>query len=86
MAFQTNVFRGGEWITETVDLHAVLKSQAAPKAPTKQTTFKAPQCGLLTRTVVESALANSILPVRLRSPENNDIAFVGVRVPDPLPT
>jgi len=79
MAFQTNVFRDGEWVTETVNLHAVLKSQkAGPKGPTKPDPLKPPQCGLLTRTLVESARANSILPVRLRSPDRNDIAFVGV--------
>ncbi|KAL2021939.1 hypothetical protein VTK56DRAFT_6358 [Thermocarpiscus australiensis] len=77
MAFQTNVFRGGEWVTETVDLRAVLKSQAPAKGPTEQNPLKAPRCGLLTSTVVESALVNSVLPVRLRSSQNNDVAFVG---------
>lgn len=81
MAFQTNVFRGGEWVTETVDLHTFLKSQAnATKGPAKEPLLKPPRCGLLTRTLVESPVANSILPVRLRSPQNNDIAFVGVSV------
>lgn len=84
MAFHTNVFRGGEWVTQTVDLHAVLKLQAAPKAPMKHSPSKGPTCGLLTRTVVESALANSILPVRLRCAENNDVAFVGVSLPGSL--
>ncbi|KAL2258992.1 hypothetical protein VTK26DRAFT_7490 [Humicola hyalothermophila] len=74
MAFHTSIFRGGEWVTERVDLHAILKSQTDPKPPTQP---KPPQCGLLTKTVVESARANWILPARLRSPENNDIAFVG---------
>jgi hypothetical protein len=84
MAFQTNVFRDGEWVTETVNLHSVLKSQkAGPKASTRKDPQKPPRCGLLTRTLVESALANSILPVRLRSPDHNDIAFVGVRVLSP---
>jgi hypothetical protein len=78
MAFQTNVFRGGEWVTETVDLQSFLKSQAASKGPAKEPLLKPPRCGLLTRTVVESPVINSILPVRLRSPQNNDVAFVGV--------
>lgn len=78
MAFHTNIFRGGEWVTERVDLHAVLKSQTAPKPQTRHAPLKPPQCGLLTRTVVESARTNSILPVRLRSSESNDVAFVGV--------
>lgn len=78
MAFQTNVFRGGEWVTETVDLQTFLKSQATAKGPAKQALLKPPRCGLLTRTVIDSPIVNSILPVRLRSPQNNDIAFVAV--------
>lgn len=68
-------------MTERVDLHSLLKSRAAPKAPSAQEPRESPRCGLLTKTVVESPLVNSILPVRLRSAENNDIAFVGVGVP-----
>jgi hypothetical protein len=83
MAFQTSVLRDGAWVTETVNLHAVLKSrQVGPKGP-RQDSLKPQHCGLLTRTLVESAVANSILPVRLRSPDQNDIAFVGVSVPTP---
>ena len=79
MAFQTNVFRDGEWVTETVNLHAVLKSQkAAPKGAAKQDPLKPPPCGLLTTTLVESARANSILPARIRSSNTQDVAFVGV--------
>ncbi|KAK3306628.1 mono-functional DNA-alkylating methyl methanesulfonate N-term-domain-containing protein [Chaetomium strumarium] len=80
MAFQTSVLRGGEWVTETVNLQAVLGAQKQdPKAPTMHDAPKPPRCGLLTRSVVESALANWILPVRLRSPEYNDVAFIGDR-------
>ncbi len=79
MAFQTNVFRDGEWVTETVNLHAVLRSQkTGPKAVTKQDPLKPTPCGLLTTTLVQSSLVTSILPVRLRSANSNDIAFVGV--------
>ncbi|KAK0619881.1 mono-functional DNA-alkylating methyl methanesulfonate N-term-domain-containing protein [Immersiella caudata] len=78
MAFQTNVLRGGEWVTETINLQAVLKAGSSAPGPKKQRLQKAPQCGILTRTVVESHLVNSILPVRLRSPQHNDVAFIGV--------
>ncbi|KAL2170323.1 hypothetical protein VTG60DRAFT_5002 [Thermothelomyces hinnuleus] len=78
MAFQTNVFRDGEWVTETVNLRAVLESQrTTTKGPAKPDLLKPPRCGLLTTTLIGSARVNSILPVRLRSPEHNDIAFVG---------
>ncbi len=84
MAFQTNVFRDGEWVTETVNLHAVLKSQkAAPKGLAKQDPLKPPPCGLLTTTLVESARANSILPARIRSSNAQDVAFVGVSATAP---
>ncbi|KAK0714621.1 mono-functional DNA-alkylating methyl methanesulfonate N-term-domain-containing protein [Lasiosphaeris hirsuta] len=75
MAFQTNVLRGGEWVTETMTLQTVLKANNPGQK--KQRLLKPPQCGLLTRTVVESHLVNSILPIRLRSPQRNDVAFVG---------
>ncbi|KAK3368990.1 mono-functional DNA-alkylating methyl methanesulfonate N-term-domain-containing protein [Lasiosphaeria ovina] len=77
MAFQTNILRGGEWVTETVDLMAVLKANSNAKGSKRQRPLKPPQCGILTRTVVESSLINSILPVRIRSPQHNDVAFVG---------
>ncbi|KAK0629772.1 mono-functional DNA-alkylating methyl methanesulfonate N-term-domain-containing protein [Bombardia bombarda] len=79
MAFQTNVLRGGEWVTETVDLQAVLKANSNTQAHKRQRLLKPPQCGLLTRTVFESQLVNSILPVRLRSLHHNDVAFVSDR-------
>lgn len=77
MAFQTNIFRDGEWVTETVDVHAVLKA-TAPKVPKKQRLLRPPECGILTRTVVDSQLVNTVLPARLRSPLHNDVAFIGV--------
>ncbi|SPQ23721.1 83584e03-818d-4b11-90c2-03de08d0c3f1 [Thermothielavioides terrestris] len=78
MAFHTNVFRNGEWVTETVNLHAVLKAhKPAPKAAARIDAVKPPRCGLLTTTVMESARPNLLLPVRIRSPDHNDIAFVG---------
>ena len=80
MNLQSHVLRDGEWVAETVDVQNVLKSQA-PKPAKKPTPAKAPKCGLLTRTVVQTELANYILPVRLRSPTKNDVAFVGVGCP-----
>ncbi|KAL1869983.1 hypothetical protein VTK73DRAFT_2877 [Phialemonium thermophilum] len=76
MAFQTNVFRGGEWVTETVDVRAVLKA-SAPRPLKKQRFLKPPQCGILTKTVVPTQLVHYVLPVRLRSDRNNDVAFIG---------
>ncbi|EFX05596.1 thermotolerance protein [Grosmannia clavigera kw1407] len=78
MAFQTNVFRHGEWVTETVDLQAVLKANSNASAkPLRQRAAHPPECGILTRTVIESPVANWILPVRLRSAQHMDVAFIG---------
>ena len=76
MAFQTNVLRGGEWVTETVDLQTVLKANANAKGPKRPRQLKPPQCGILTKTVLESQLVNTILFARLRSPRRNDVVFV----------
>jgi hypothetical protein len=84
MAFQTNVFRDGAWVTETVDLRTVLKGQNAEQREfTRLDPLEPPCCGILTRTVAESSRAHQILPVRLRSPNHNDIAFIGVRTAIP---
>ncbi|KAK1755781.1 mono-functional DNA-alkylating methyl methanesulfonate N-term-domain-containing protein [Echria macrotheca] len=78
MSFYTNVFRGGQWTTETVDIKDIVKANSGSQEPKKQRSpNKAPQLGLLTRTVVESHALNFILPVRLRSPQHNDVAFIG---------
>jgi hypothetical protein len=77
-AVQTNVFRDGVWVTETVGLQAVLHAAATPKGTKKRDVSVAPAYGILTRTVLESPLVHSILAVRLRSTHLSDIAFVGV--------
>ncbi|KAK0671077.1 mono-functional DNA-alkylating methyl methanesulfonate N-term-domain-containing protein [Cercophora samala] len=76
MAFQTNVLRDGQWVTETISVQSIVKSQQVDAAPQQQV-LQPPRCGLLTRTIVESPFINSILPVRIRSPLHNDIAFIG---------
>ena len=79
MAFQTNVFRDGEWVTQTIDLQAVLKANTtASSKPPRQRLGKPPDCGILTRTIVESPAVRWILPCRLRSETYIDVAFVGV--------
>jgi len=77
MAFQTNVLRDGEWVTEFIDLQAVLRANSAPR-PQRQRLARSPECGLLTRTVIDSPIVHQILPVRLRAENHVDVAFVGV--------
>ncbi len=83
MAFQTNVFREGEWVTETVNINDVIKGNSVAKGPKKTRLLKPPRCGILTRTIVESPLINVILPVRLRTDLHNDVAFISVSSPAP---
>ena len=77
MAFQSSVYRDGQWVTETVNLEDALRVSAAPK-PTAAPRPKPPVCGLLSRTVIESPVVHWALSVRLRSHSHNDVAFVGV--------
>ncbi|PKS08861.1 hypothetical protein jhhlp_003472 [Lomentospora prolificans] len=77
MAFQTNILRDGTWITENVNMQAFLSTQGQSRAENKKRT--SPVCGLLTRTVVESPVVQWIFPVRLRSADHNDVAFIGDR-------
>ncbi|KAK1779117.1 mono-functional DNA-alkylating methyl methanesulfonate N-term-domain-containing protein [Copromyces sp. CBS 386.78] len=76
--FRTNVLRNGEWVTETVDIQTFLKAQSA-QGPKRAEQIDTPICGLLTRTVADSQMVKSVLPVRLRSPHHNDVAFIGHR-------
>ncbi|KAF4125290.1 thermotolerance protein [Geosmithia morbida] len=80
MAFQTNVFRDGEWVTETVDLSAALKASASAAKEPDETISHRPPCGILSSTVVESPMVNKILHVHIRSRNHNDIAFIGSNV------
>lgn len=89
--FQSQVLENGQWVTRTSNVNDVLSKPATKPAKQKQ---PPPQCGIMTRTLIESPVAHWILPVRLRSPQHNDIAIVGVstafclsspRHPSPMP-
>ena len=81
MAFQTNTLVNGEWVTRRIDVNTVLQhydqqdKEATVTAPEVET---APRLGLLTQTVIRSPLIQWILPVKLRKPGLNDVAFIGV--------
>lgn len=80
MALQTNVLRDGEWVTETVDLQSVLQASTEPPSTSsqaRQPVGRPGTYGVLTKTAVESPVAQFILPVRLRSSHHVDVAFVG---------
>ncbi|TPX14965.1 uncharacterized protein E0L32_004795 [Thyridium curvatum] len=79
MALQTNVYRDGAWVTERIDLDAVLKGNIGPNQPSRQRSTRPSKLGLLTRNVIESPIAHWIIPVRIRSATHNDVAFIGDR-------
>ncbi|KAH6899044.1 mono-functional DNA-alkylating methyl methanesulfonate N-term-domain-containing protein [Thelonectria olida] len=79
MAFQSAVLRDGEWVMERVNLQDALKASTDPKLPPVAESPEVPDCGILSRTVIDSPYAHWIIPVRLRSEHHNDIAFVGDR-------
>jgi hypothetical protein len=83
MAFETNRLVDGQWTTHTLDVNAVLKhyDKQDREANIRDLDIeKAPALGLLTQTVVRSPLVHWILPAKLRNPERNDVAFIGVRI------
>lgn len=54
--------------------HHNQKDRPEPEEEVEQ----APVLGLLSQTVIQSPLAHWILPARMRSMVNNDVAFIGV--------
>ncbi|KAK7697896.1 hypothetical protein SLS64_013065 [Diaporthe eres] len=57
--FQSQVFENGQWVTRTSNVNDVLSKPATKPAKQKQ---PPPQCGIMTRTLVESPVAHWILP------------------------
>ncbi|SCO23421.1 probable FUN12-general translation factor eIF2 homolog [Fusarium fujikuroi] len=79
MAFQSSVLRDGEWVTQTVNFQDALNASSTTPKAASDPSLKAPECGILSRTVVESPVVHWILPVCLRLRSHNDIAFIGDR-------
>ncbi|KAK2924087.1 Cleavage/polyadenylation specificity factor, A subunit, N-terminal [Fusarium oxysporum f. sp. vasinfectum] len=79
MAFQSSVLRDGEWVTQTVNFQDALKASSTTPKVASDPSLKAPECGILSRTIIESPVVHWILPVCLRSRSHNDIAFIGDR-------
>lgn len=77
MAFQTNVFRDGQWVTETVDFQAALKVSTTTRRAEVPCEDRLP-CGMLSTIICESPIIRKILPARIRSKDHNDVAFIGV--------
>lgn len=72
--FETRVLENGSWVTRRANLDAAVEATSVVDEP--EETSNPPMCGLLSRTVLHSPQVNKILPVRLRSKGQNDIAFI----------
>lgn len=84
MAFTSNTLVNGQWTTRPLNLDTVLQHYNQKDKDAKATPMEVerpPVLGLLTQTVIRSPLVHWILPIRLRSPKLNDVAFIGVRQP-----
>ncbi|RDL33681.1 uncharacterized protein BP5553_08049 [Venustampulla echinocandica] len=80
MAFATSTLVNGQWTTRPLDVNAVLQHYDQEDRNARAIYMeveKPPVLGLLTQTVIRSPLAHWILPIRLRSPKLNDVAFIG---------
>jgi len=82
MSLQTNVFENGRWIIRSLDPYHV-KAQNTRREEEKTVSSstgpeKAPELGLLTRTLVGSSVTKWIIPARIRHKTKNDVLFVGV--------
>ncbi|SPO05811.1 related to FUN12 - general translation factor eIF2 homolog [Cephalotrichum gorgonifer] len=77
MALQASVLEDGSWVTENVTIQAVLSAREPSGAVPEESL--PPECGLLTRTVIESPVVQWIFPARVRSAAHNDVAFIGDR-------
>ena len=78
MSFHTSVFENGGWVTRTVDVSKALQPGMKKKKEPEKVIQRPLDCGILTRTMVESPLVKYILSVRLRDDRANDVAFIGV--------
>ncbi|KAF3768013.1 hypothetical protein M406DRAFT_254924 [Cryphonectria parasitica EP155] len=76
MAFQSHVLENGQWVTRDSNLVDLLNKTSTTRGSPRQVR-RAPRCGIMTRTVVQSPVAHWVLSVRLRSSQHNDVAFVG---------
>lgn len=86
MAFESHVLENGRWVTRTTNINDLINNNNHNKAATRPAAQRqhAPQCGLMTRTLVHSSVAHWIVSVRLRSSQHNDVAFIGVMCPPSL--
>jgi len=81
MAFQTNILQDGQWVHQPMDAETVLQrynEMEGEGTPALNPIEIPPACGILTQTVVRSPLVRWMLPVQIRGPNHNDVAFVGV--------
>lgn len=80
--FLTSIFRDGDWVTTVVSTQQALAATSRKIEEEEEEALRfdsvPPQCGIMTRTIIPSPIAHLILPVRIRSRSQIDVAFIGV--------
>lgn len=80
MSFQTTVLENGRWVTRSLDPYHVraqnTQRQEETTASHSMSPAKPPSLGLLTRTLVRSAVTTHIIPARIRHKAKNDVIFI----------
>ncbi|KAH9908606.1 mono-functional DNA-alkylating methyl methanesulfonate N-term-domain-containing protein [Xylariomycetidae sp. FL2044] len=77
MSLQTHVLENDQWVSRTVSAQELLEQNRASRQLPKPSSPKAPRCGLLTRTIIDSPIIRWILPAQVRSRRYNDVALIG---------
>ncbi len=76
---QSGTLIDGQWMTTNVDVNTVLERHRERKQEELQSEAnKTPVFGLLTQTIIDSPVVHWILPARIRSVAEHDVAFIGV--------
>ncbi|ORY64894.1 thermotolerance protein [Pseudomassariella vexata] len=77
MALQQNVYENGGWVTRTLTPQELFREARKPKEKQRKQPLTPRSYGILNKTVIDSPVIRWVLPVQIRSPRNNDVAFIG---------
>lgn len=76
---QSGTLIDGQWMTTNIDVNTVLERHRERNQEELQSEAnKTPVFGFLTQTVIDSPIVHWIIPARIRSIREHDVAFIGV--------
>ena len=79
MSIHTNVLENGRWVTRSADPYSIWFRSRHPEPQQAKPLGKppkAPDAGILTRTLVRSQVVKWILPARIRHSNKNDVLYI----------